>query len=217
MKILYIDNDLNAQKNMKWLCSNLDHIELKIIDSFGQLHQAIKEYQPNFIFSERTINNQSFYEFGDIWQGIPYYVVTEQLFMDEVIQYPPTDFLQKPLINSIFENVIRPKIVEDNFSLNYFNQIEDLDFRKVMINILLDDLTQASKEIPEIEHSDKKQLTHLAHNLAGKYAMIGMEATKLNCKKLERLLKNGGHDTELVRHIIEKTRITIQLIKKATQ
>jgi len=80
--------------------------------------------------------------------------------------------------------------------------------------MLRDDLSTTLIEIPKVANTDRKQFIHLVHNMAGKFSILGMKRTFELGRRLERLLKNGGSDTDLTKELLTRLEVGIAFLEK---
>lgn len=202
MKVLYIEDDFIDRKNMEWLCRNFPQVELHIVNNFDKASEYLENHKPDLVFTDRRIGNTTFAEFTHLWQNVDYYVLSNTVFKEKDLYKEPIAYLQKPLINSALEGILnksKPKVDEPN--MDYFNLFPNEELANEMKELLEEELLNAQQKIPNILDNEDNELLRVAHNLAGKFSLLGMEKTYNLCREIESLLRNGKSVSTLVQDL----------------
>jgi len=218
MKILYIEDDFIDRKNMQWLCSNFPEVELTIVEDFELAQAFLNENEVNLIFTDRRIGNETFNEYPQLWLHAPYYVVSNTICKNKKLELHPLDYLQKPLVNSILEEIFQPKPNKvDLPNMSYFEQLPFPEMVTEMKQLLIAELEKGQKLIPSILNNENNELSRTVHNLAGKFSILGMENTFYNCREIENLLKDGKPVTNLVQDLLSSINVSLEFLNTSNK
>jgi hypothetical protein len=212
MNILYIEDDELDQKNMEWICSYFSDVKFVIVDDFDDVSEVIAKQSFDLVFSDRNVEMSQFSEYVHLWETIPYYVLSNTVFEEEVTPQP-LKYLQKPLTKTVFEEIINgDKEILDIPNLSYFEQIPTEELKIMMKDLLLKELIKAKEDIPIYINTDTKQLIRTIHNLASKFSILGMENTFHLSKKIETELRNDKAVGGLIDDLLKRINLALEYL-----